>query len=506
MRYTVIGASRKIEYDMRNDFFSHLLTLPTSFYNNYKTGDLMARATNDLNAVRNVLGPGIMHGFGNSMLFVLVVALMLITNVKLTLLALIPLPFITLAAKFSIKHIFKTFKQAQAQYSTITAKAQENIAGMRVVKAYVQETSESEEFNQLSKKYLDLNLKLTRIQALLFSSLTFLMGIGTVILIWYGGRLVVADVIEIGDFIAFTVWLGMLAWPMISFGWIMNMIQQGAASMDRLMEIMDIEPHIRDDERTDKSIRDFSGEIEFKNVSFSYGDNLPIVLENINIKIQAGQTIAITGPTGSGKTTLVNLIPRLMEASEGQLLIDGVDVRKIPLNMLRKHIGVVPQETFLFSESISNNISFGLKNAASKDIEEAASISTIGSDLEDFSERYETLVGERGITLSGGQKQRTALSRAIIRKPRILILDDALSSVDSHTEGKILRRFNEFNNRNTCIIISQRISTIKNADLIYVLKDGKVIEYGTHENLLKSNGFYTDLYKKQLLQKVLEKM
>lgn len=466
----------------------------------------MARATNDLNSVCNVLGPGILHGVGNSLLFVLVVTLMLITDVKLTLLALIPLPFITVAAKISLKHIFKIFKQAQAQYSTITAKAQENIAGMRVVKAYVQETNESQEFDQLSLEYLDLNLKLTRIQAMLFSSLTFLMGVGTIILIWYGGHLVVGDVIEIGDFIAFTVWLGMLAWPMISFGWIMNMIQQGAASMDRLMEIMDVEPSIKDEERTDKSIRDFSGEIEFKNVSFSYGDNLPVILENINIKIQAGQTIAITGPTGSGKTTLVNLIPRLLEASEGQVLIDGVDVRNIPLYTLRKHIGVVPQETFLFSESISNNISFGLKNAAFEEIEKAASISTIRSDLEDFSDRYETLVGERGITLSGGQKQRTALSRAIIRKPRILILDDALSSVDSHTEEKILKQFNEFNGRNVCIIISQRISTIKNADVIYVLKEGKVIERGTHEDLLKSNGFYTELYKKQLLEKALEKM
>ncbi|MBD3290088.1 ABC transporter ATP-binding protein, partial [candidate division KSB1 bacterium] len=275
MRYTMIGASRKIEYDMRNDFFSHLLRLPMAFYNNYKTGDLMARATNDLNAVRNVLGPGIMHGFGNSMLFILVVTLMLITDVKLTLLALLPLPFITLAAKFSIKHIFRIFKQAQAQYSTITAKAQENIAGMRVVKAYVQEENESVDFDQLNKKYLDLNLKLTRIQALLFSSLTFLMGIGTIILIWYGGHLVARDDIEIGDFIAFTVWLGMLAWPMISFGWIMNMIQQGAASMSRLMEIMDVEPHIKDNVNTDTSIRGFAGDIEFRDVSYSYGDDLP---------------------------------------------------------------------------------------------------------------------------------------------------------------------------------------------------------------------------------------
>ena len=506
VRYTLIGTSRKIEYELRNDFFDHLLTLPLSFYQEHKTGDLMARATNDLNAVRMVLGPGIMFSINNSMLFVFVIAFMLYTNVTLTLLALVPLPFITLIAKFFTKHFYITFKNVQEQYSNITAKVQENIAGVRVVKAYVQEQSEAEEFDNLNKIYFKLNLKLTKIRVTLFTALTFLMGLGMIILIWVGGILVVKNTIKIGDFVAFTVWLAMLAWPMISFGWIMNMIQQGAASMGRINDIMDAKPEIKDDDHTDFSLQTIKGDIEFKNINFSYNSQPSKILKNINIKIPCGKTMAIIGPTGSGKTTLVNLISRLIEAQEGQLLIDGIDVKKFPLKILRKNIGYVLQETFLFSDSIVENIGFGVDSPALEEIEKAAEISTIGRDLKDFPDEFETIIGERGITLSGGQKQRTALSRAIIRKPQILILDDAFSSVDSHTEESILRHFNEYNSEQTAIIIAQRISTIKNADIIIVLDQGKVIEQGTHEGLLQANGFYADLYRKQLLEESLESM
>jgi len=506
MRYHILGASRKIEYDMRNEYFAYLLTLPMSFYHKYKTGDLMARAISDLNAVRNFLGPGIMHGINNLMVFIFVVTFMALTNLKLTLLSLIPFPFILVIAKLSLQYIFDTYKSAQSQYSTITAKAQENIAGMRVIKAYVQEENEAHEFENLNKTYLGLNLKLTKIQALLYSSLTFLMGIGMMILLWLGGHFISRGTMMIGDFVAFTVWLGMLAWPMVSFGWIMNMIQEGAASMSRINEVLSQNPDIRDDENTDSKINVLHGAVEFRNLSFSYDGATTPILNNINLSIPPGKTYAITGPTGSGKTTLVNLIPRLFESDNGQVLIDGVDVKKIPLKILRENIGYVPQETFLFSESISDNISFGVKTVTIDEIQEAATASTINVDLEGFTEKYETLVGERGITLSGGQKQRTALARAIIRKPKILILDDAFSSVDSATEERILQHFRTRHVNQTNIIISQRISTIKNADHIIVLDQGKIMEQGTHDSLLRHNGFYARLYRKQLLEADLEKL
>jgi ATP-binding cassette subfamily B protein len=506
MRYTIISTSRKIEYELRNDFFSHLLTLPMSFYHEHRTGDLMARATNDLNAIRVIVGPGIMFSISNSMLFIFVISFMFYTNVKLTLFALLPLPLITLMSKFFLKHIFDIFKKVQEQYSDITSKVQENIAGVRVVKAYVQEESEAKEFETINKTYLKLNLKLTKLRTILISSLTFLMGLGVIILIWFGGILVVDNTIKIGDFVAFLAWLGMLAWPMISFGWIMNMIQQGAASMGRINEIMDTKSDIKDDDNTDHSLKTMEGAIEFCNINFAYNSQPSKVLENINIKIPRGKTLAITGPTGSGKTTFVNLISRMIEPQEGRLLIDGIELKKYPLQVLRKNIGYVPQETFLFSESITENISFGIESPSLEEVKKAAVISTINRDLKDFPDEYETVIGERGITLSGGQKQRTALSRAIIRKPKILILDDAFSSVDSNTEENILDQFRKFNSEQTNIIISQRISTIKNADIIIIMDEGKIIEQGTHKSLLKAEGFYADLYRKQLLEEALEQL
>jgi len=506
VRYTIIISSRRIEYDLRNDYFAHLLRQPMKFYQTHRTGDLMARATNDLNAVRSVLGPGIMQGISNFIFFIFVIIMMLAVNVKLTLFLLIPLPLVSLVSKLMIKHIFSTSKKLQAKYSDLTAKTQENISGARVVKAYVQEKNEIKDFSSLNKEYLHLNLRLTKIRATLLSSITFIMGFGMLILIWGGGALVVKGSIGIGDFVAFSVWLGMLAWPMISFGWIINIFQQGASSMQRINEIMKNEPTIKDTKETDFKICEIKGNLSVENLSFKYSQETEYVLKNINVHIPEGTTLGITGPTGCGKSTLVNLICRTIEPTDGIIKIDGNDIKKIPIKVLRDHIGYVPQETFLFSDSISENISFGARSAGQPEIIDAAKFSTIHYDLQEFPESYETIIGERGITLSGGQKQRTALARAIIKNPTILILDDAFSSIDSATEHRILERIRTMPHGQTRIIISQRVSTIKDADQIIVIDEGRIIEQGGHDDLLKIDGFYANLHKKQLLEEALENM
>lgn len=504
MRKTIVGVSRKVEYQLRNDYFSHLQKLSLRFFVKNRTGDLMARATNDINAVSMTIGMGAMFTVSNSIIFALVVIFMISTNVKLTLLALIPFPFIFVFMYFSFGYFYKIYEKVQGQFSSITTKAQENISGIRVIKAYVQEENEIDQFNDLNRVYLRQNLKLAKARGLMWASMEILFGFAFVILLWVGGNAVIRGQMTIGNFVAFTAWLGMLGWPMISLGWVLNLIQRASASMNRINKIMDAEPLIKDTSCVDRTIKSIKGEIEFNNVSFAYDSN-PI-LRNINLKIKPGMTLAIIGPTGSGKTTLINMIPRLIDTSEGQVLIDGVDICCIPLKVLRKHIGFVPQETFLFSETIEENISFGVENARPKEIKWAASISTIGDDLENFPDKYQTLIGERGVNLSGGQKQRTAISRALLRKPKILILDDALSSVDTYTEGKIIKSLSENYFHQTNIIISHRISTIKHADLIIVLNEGEIIEQGTHEELIDLNGFYAQLYQQQLLEEALEEM
>ena len=504
MRKTVIGISRKVEYRLRNDYFRHLQSLSLRFFVKNRTGDLMARATNDINAVTTTIGMGAMFTVSNSMIFAFVVFLMVTTNLKLTLLALIPFPIILIIMYFSFGYFFRIYEKVQEQFSTITAKAQENISGIRVIKAYVQEEHEIDQFKGLNKTYLKQNLKLAKARGLMWATMEVLFGLAFAILLWFGGTAAIAKEISIGDFVAFTVWLGMLGWPVISFGWVLNLIQRASASMNRINKIMDTEPLIQDSDATDKSIKSIRGEIEFKNVSFSY-DGKPI-LKNINLKIKPGMTLAIIGATGSGKTTLVNLIPRLLDTSEGQVLIDGHNIRSLPLKVLRRHIGFVPQETFLFSETIEENISFGVETAHPDEVKWAANISTIAKDLENFPDKYQTVIGERGVNLSGGQKQRTAISRALLRKPKILILDDALSAVDTYTEEQIIEGLlkNYFDQTN--IIISHRISTIKHANLIIVLAEGQIIEQGTHEELVELGGIYADLHQQQLLEEALQEM
>jgi len=499
----LMGIAFRIECELRNELFNHLQKLSLSYFHKMKTGDIMARATNDLKAVRMFLGHGIRNFLDTIIMGSAAIVLMLMIDYKLTLYSLIPLPILTIAVSIFSSRIFYRFKKVQEQFSSISTGVQENLSGIRVVKAYVQEENEKRKFRKLNQNYVDKNMSLVKIWGLFFPLIMLIAGIGTVIVLWLGGRLVIADKITLGQFVQFTGYLMMLTWPMMALGWIINLVQRGSASMGRLLEILDQVPEIKDSEYT-QDIRTFEGEIEFKNISFAY--NKKPVLKNINLKIPKGITIGIIGPTGSGKSTLVDLIPRLLEVKKGSLTIDGINIKAIPLKVLRKNIGYVPQETFLFSESIEENIIYGLEGFDEAKLRQAVSISALSEEIERFSQRYKTTVGERGVTLSGGQKQRTALSRAIIREPKILILDDAFSSVDVHTEEKILKQLYKLRKGRTCILISHRISTIHDADLIIVLKNGQIVQQGTHEELIARDGTYANMYHQQQLREELERI
>ncbi len=505
-RQTIIVTSRRIEYDLRNDFYSHIQKLSHSFFLNTPTGDLMAHATNDISAVRNVLGPGIMYSLDTITGFVMIVAIMLSIDIRLTLYSLIPLPFVSAGVYYIGKFVNRYFEGVQEQYSVLTARAQESIAGIRVVRSYVREDHETNQFKELSQDYLNRNLKLARIQSVLWPLMGILTGAATVIVLWRGGFDVIKNSLSLGTMVSFLIYLGMLTWPLIAFGWVVNIFQRGAASMGRLNKIIETVPEIKDDEETDPTIRELAGRISFRNVSFRFPSKEDCALRNINLEIEKGMTLAIVGRTGTGKSTVVNLIPRLFDCTSGEIMIDGHPIRKIPIDFLRRSIGYVQQETFLFSDTISNNIAFGVEIARPEEIEWAANISQIKKDVESFPRGFDTMVGERGITLSGGQKQRVGIARAIIRKPKILILDEALSAVDTYTEEEILRGLREVMKERTSIIISHRISTVKNADSIIVLDDGEITEIGTHDELVLKGGIYADLYNRQLLEEELQRM
>lgn len=505
-RQTIIVISRHIEFDLRNDLLSHLQSLSFSYFQNTPTGDLMAHATNDISAVRNVVGPGIMYPTDTLLTFTMVLGLMLAKDWQLTLLALIPLPFASLFVYLLGKSIHKKSLDRQAQFSLLTTRAQENLSGIRVIKSYVREKYEINLFSKLSWDYLKKNLGLARIQSLMWPLMFGIIGCSIIITLYAGGLQVIHGELSIGSLSAFLAYLVMLIWPVIAFGWVINLLQQGAASMERLSKIMDTTPDIRDTAETVSTIQDIEGRIEFRGVNFTHKSAITPTLQNINLTIERGMTVAVVGYTGSGKTTLVNLVPRLYDIGEGQLLIDGHDIKSIPLDVLRTHIGYVPQETFLFSDTLAENIGYGTDDGTPEHVREAAEISQIAKDVLEFPKQFETMIGERGITLSGGQKQRTSIARALIRQPRILILDDSLSAVDTYTEEAILRRLRAFMKGRTSIIISHRISTVKEADLIVVLDKGQIVERGTHDELVAHGGIYADLNEKQLLERELEEL
>ena len=505
-RQTIIVTSRHIEFDLRNDLLSHLQKLSYSYFQNKPTGDLMAHATNDISAVRNVVGPGIMYPSDTFMTLTFVLIMMFMNDWQLTLLVLIPMPFVSYIVYRLGKFVNKIFTDRQEQFSLLTTRAQETLSGVRIVKAYVREEYEEERFRKLSWEYLKKNLVLARVQSIMWPMMFILVGLSLVITIYFGGLKVIDGRMTIGTLTAFTAYLGMLIWPMIAFGWVTNILQQGAASMGRLAAIFDTEPEIKDTETTNHSIDHIDGAIEFRSVSFTHMNTAQPTLKNINLKIDSGMTVAVVGYTGTGKSTLVNLIPRLYDITSGELLIDGNDIRRIPLDVLRSNIGFVTQETFLFSETIAENIRYGVDNMVEEDLKSAAEISQIAKDVMEFPKQFDTTIGERGITLSGGQKQRTSIARAIMRQPKILILDDALSAVDTYTEERILQRLREFMKGRTSIIISHRISTVKDADLIVVLQNGEIVERGTHDELVALNGIYSELHTKQLLEQELEEM
>jgi ATP-binding cassette subfamily B protein len=563
-RRILIGASRDIEYDMRNDFFAHLEKLPLAYFQAHRTGDLMSRATNDLNAVRMMIGPAIMYSATTMLTMVVALTVMVSLDGRLTALSLIPLPFVSLSVKWFGSAIHKRFEQIQAQLSEVSAVAQEALSGVRVVRAYGQEAAEIERFRVSNEEYLQRNRRLIVLQGFFFPSMSFFLGLGALLVVWLGSAEVIRGRITIGQFVAFNSYLTMLSWPMIAFGWVTNMLQRGMASWKRMLEVLDTEPAIRDEAGVGSS-RTIRGAIEFRDLVFSFGDT--VVLDHVSATIEAGQTVALVGVTGAGKSTLISLLSRLHEPPRGSVFVDGVDVRDLPLAVLRDAVGFVPQEPFLFSDTLADNIAFGLDAQARasagaeisrrwaeqapplripaepaplphdvtaganlgrpgtadpqdavgaelarpgiaadlrrRKIEAAAAVARLDKDVADFPKGYETMVGERGITLSGGQKQRTALARAIVIDPRILILDDALSAVDTYTEEEILSRLRGVMRDRTSIIVSHRISTVRGADLIFVLDSGRIAERGTHDELVRHNGLYAQLHRQQLLEEEL---
>jgi len=510
IRQTIIVTSRKIEFDLRNDLWAHLQKLSLRFYQNTKTGDIMAHATNDINAVRNFIGPAVMYSVDTFTLFIFTLALMISIDLKLSLLSLLPFPLMSIFVYYFGKKIHILFTKIQEHFSVLTSKAQENLSGIRIIKAYVREESEINHFRKLSYEYFKKNLNKIKIDSLFHPVLFLVIGSSIILIMWYGGLKVIDGELTLGELTAFVLYMGYLIWPAIAFGWITNLTQQAAASQKRLNALFAIEPEIKDSERTNYSIKSLKGEIEFRNVSFRYRENLPFVLRNINLKIPAGSTYAIIGHTGCGKTTLVNLILRFYDVTDGEVLIDGNNVRTIPLRVLRDETSYVPQETFLFSDTLKNNIAYGLidlpEELINKRVEEAVRIAHLTPDIETFPNGLETIIGERGITLSGGQKQRTSIARAVAKGGKILILDDCLSAVDTNTEEMILKNLKEFMKGRTSIIISHRISTVKDADQIIVIDNGTIAEQGTHEELIELNGIYARIYQKQLLEKELEEI
>lgn len=506
VRQHIIVVSREIENDLRFDFFNHIVNMPRDFFNKNSTGNIMALATNDINSIREFVGPGIMYTVQTFFRTLLTVSVMLYINPFLAMVALSPLPLISFIVYKVGRMTHARSLKVKESFADLTSKAQENLSGIRVVKSYIREKNEIAEFYDISRDYFRKNLSLAKVQSFSFPMMYLLTGVSLVLVIYFGGIEIINNRLTLGNLSTFLIYLGLLTWPMIAFGWIINLTQRAAPSMQRLMMVMNMKPDIADNSETNNKITldNIEGEIEFKNVSFKYPSGYTDVLKNINLKINRGTTLGIIGHTGSGKTTLINLLSRIYDISEGEILIDGKSIKQIPLRTLREAVGVVPQESFLFSTSIEKNIAYSHDSLDYDKVIEAAKSASLYKDVEQFPEKFQTVVGERGITLSGGQKQRTSIARAIYKNPKVLILDDSLSAVDTHTEEEILNELKKVMKNRTSIIISHRISSIKNANNIIVLDGSAIKEQGTHNELIALGGIYYDLYQKQLLEEEIQ--
>lgn len=505
-RQMIIVTSRLIEQDLRNDFMRHVQSLSMKWYTTTTTGDIMALATNDIPRVREFVGPALMYSANTITTFAFALVMMLQLDVEITLMALLPLPFVSYTVYRLGKKVHVLFGHVQNQYAGLTSNAQEAISGVRVIRGYVRETWAESTFAKLSELYRQKNMEYIRVDSLMMPAMMFLIGLSQIVVLWIGGGKVIAGTSSIGEITQFIAYISMLIWPVIAIGWITNLVQRASAAMKRLNEVFDLKPTIADNPETNTSIQRLEGKIEFRNVSLRYTEGMPEILKNVSFTVNPGETLAIVGTTGSGKSSIVNMIARLYDPTSGEILIDGHPINKIPLDVLRSSLGTVTQETFLFSKNLADNVRFGRVDAALDEVIGATNLARVHDDIVDFAAGYETMVGERGVTLSGGQKQRTSIARAILRAPSIMILDDALSAVDTETEERILEGLREIMKERTTILIAHRISTVQEADKIIVLDDGRIIEEGTHEELVELGGRYAGTYETQLLEKELEEL